>query len=688
MRRTILAALVLAAASAAPHAHAAGKITIDPNATPKTTPGAPVRQVDARLDRKVTYEGGYKRLHNVAEDLSKSTGVTIRCGKSIGDWEVRDIPVVVCVKDMALVKLLKVIAESTHVILSVDAQDTSQKGRPPVYRLSRDRKAGKAIAGALQSRDEAMRELSRWAWDALAGLCKDGEKPKGVNPDAALVGRVLSALGPETREKVLGGERLTVKAKAVLPTALLEELVTRGSALAADRSGGYIRGVVPTEAEMGHVTLTVKCLKTDPSQSDEALCLYLWGLPKERMIFHSQNEEGGFFAYPAGQRTPPANAEYERDSNSVFDYSPIRLARELALVKSVKLPAAPNTSAALKGKGRVPGPDMKPLTDEKDWKLPLLQAKVRVRLPKDKGLLNQSDVLLALAESGNLSIVCEDFVSHKCTHRFRAGMDLGEGATVQAVLHKLGESRVETEQTDWFVNEEQRLLVGWANGWEEHHTNLAPESIVTDIHSKCWGEQGAELDDVVPVFRLTVGQHMEWILEGRDLPHIVPNMLPIEQSIWQAYDALNRDQKESAKSEVGFPLASLDPSWLPDMMCRIEKDAEDHVLMAAMDEDLPAEARHRKEMLSDLGFLSTATMKVRGEPVKSWPAMSLDADGMSYTIVSAEPDAAVKHCYTIELSGKRNGEDARVTSKWELMAFPYYAPEKETELRAQSRNGK
>ena len=35
------------------------------------------------MAEKITYAGGYKRLHQVTEDLAKLTGATVRCGKGL-----------------------------------------------------------------------------------------------------------------------------------------------------------------------------------------------------------------------------------------------------------------------------------------------------------------------------------------------------------------------------------------------------------------------------------------------------------------------------------------------------------------------------------------------------------------------------------------------------------------------------
>jgi ABC-type molybdate transport system permease subunit len=71
----------------------------------------PDDEVDPRLSQKITYDSGYKRLHAVIEDIARTSKVSIACGQSTKDWRVRDIPVVVCVKDMPLGKLLQGLEE-------------------------------------------------------------------------------------------------------------------------------------------------------------------------------------------------------------------------------------------------------------------------------------------------------------------------------------------------------------------------------------------------------------------------------------------------------------------------------------------------------------------------------------------------------------------------------------------------
>ena len=110
--RNTIAAAVLTCLFGLSTASFADKTTVDPNTVQKP---APAEIADKRLDQKITYESLDKRLHSVLDDLTAMTGVTVRCGDSKNDWQVRDLPLVVCARDLPLGKLLRTIADCTHL---------------------------------------------------------------------------------------------------------------------------------------------------------------------------------------------------------------------------------------------------------------------------------------------------------------------------------------------------------------------------------------------------------------------------------------------------------------------------------------------------------------------------------------------------------------------------------------------
>ena len=674
-------AILLLSTLAASGAYAAGKITVDPNAARVVAPAKSGQQPDKRLDQKVTYDAGHQRLHAVLDNLSRATGVTIRCGKSGQDWQVRDIPVVVCVKEMPLGKLLQAIAAATHTELLAGETSLDAGKKSVVYRICRTRKGDEDLKKPLAAQEKAARELARWAWDALASLPPapptSGDPVKDQSPfdpipaDTRLTSRVFAALGPGTRDKLLGGEALTVRAKDVLPLALVKDIIARGSEKLGALADWY-RPATVTETDVNRTTLSVKFVNLrDKSRLDDSLWLSVQGIPIE-------------MKGPTKVGQPSSEWEF-RKVDRPWQPEPIRSAKALSSIKGVKVAAPPDVDAMLKDEDATPGPGFAPLRAEADWKLPMLQTQVKVQLPKDRGLLNQSDVLIELAKSGGLNIVCEDFVSHKYRYRLLAGTELG--GSVRDVFVKLGEKRGEMDKVRWFVNEDQRLLIGWANGWQQHHVDLAPGSIIDNIHAKCSGP-GAELDDLVPIFRLTSGQFNEWVWEGRDLPQRMTNINGLEAGVWQVYDALSPEDKEAARSEAGLPLAKFDAAWIGGILSQSERQFREHTIRDRLDEDTPPEFRHRAEILSDLGFVANATMRVKSEPLDAWNTMSL-MPGTAYLqndfkTYRPGPGGSKKHFYTIELTGPRNGEATRMVSKWEFQPFPAYTPEKEAELRARN----
>lgn len=681
MRHSILALLMLVVITAT-GGYAAGKVTVDPNAARlAVTPDSSGKQPDNRLDRKITYDGGYLRLHAVTDDLSKATGVTIRCGKNGQDWQVRDIPMVVCVKDMPLGKLLQAIAAATHTELLTGETSLDGGKKSIVYRICRSRKGDAELREPIASQEKATRELAKWAWDALASLPPASVKSatdKGpadpIPAETRLTSRIFAALGSGERDKLLAGEALTVRAKDVLPLALVKDIVAGGIERLCSYGDMYRQAAV-TDTDINRTTLSVKFCKLDDRQRmDDSLWLSVQGIPIEMKTLKT-------FSKPASE------AKFER-LDRPWQAEPIRWAKALLAVDGIKVAASPDVDAMLSENDAKPGPGLVPLRADKDWAMAMLQGKTKIEFPSDRGLINQSDVIRALAESGNINVVCEDFVSHKHNCRYLPSKDFGAGA--RDVLEKLQERRGEIDEMRWFADENQNLLIGWANGWQHHHVDLAPERIIANIHAKCIGP-GAEIDDLVPIFGLSSGQLSEWVTQGCDVPRFMPNMRGLEEGIWQVYDALSPEDKAAVRSESGLALAKFDPAWIGGILSQSQRRFAEHTVKDRLDEDLPPVLWEREEMLSDPAFVASATMRMKSEPLEAWRTMSLMPGTAQLRddleVYRPGTDGLRKHFYTIELIGFRNGAEAKMVSKWEFQPFPAFTPEKEAELRAQAAKG-
>ena len=163
--------------------------------------------------RRSRYSQVGTRLHAVIDDLTAQTGVRIRCGKSEKDWQTRDLPVTVIVKDITLGKLLQALADATHCVVHHERSDPD---RPLTYRIVRDEQL-LADVEAFSRRDKELKMAhASWTWDALARL---GSLPVGAvkapngKPEIAkelprtlAIARILHELGDDGKKRVFSGE--------------------------------------------------------------------------------------------------------------------------------------------------------------------------------------------------------------------------------------------------------------------------------------------------------------------------------------------------------------------------------------------------------------------------------------------------------------------------------------------------
>ena len=664
----------------------ADKITVDPNVPGAVTSRAAKQAVDHRLAEKVTYEGGYKRLHHVAEELSAITGVRIRAGRTSKDWRVRDIPLVVCVRDLPLGKLLhalagcahvKLAAETTRVVLAGE-EEPSEEADKRTYRFYRDKESETAITAPLEAKVQANLALANWAWETLAAYADMPETPLDLPPDKynfmkidaeqiRLVSRVLASLGPESREKAFSGEQVTLKTGNASQSALLKKLFNY-----AWRKPGYglltlgvnrvWLPVEPTDQEIQNSLLVIKASRRDRRTSSAGLSLYLHGIPMRK-----------------------ANSDEERRPYDSWRVDPLALARALQSCKNVEIPPPPpEAESVFEAEDVFPSPGFSALKRDADWELPLLQTKVAVQLPDEIEFPTRADVLTELAKASGLNVVWEDFVSHKQPYHSRANVNLDSETTVTSVLRKLIK-RYGQDVVTCFADEDAKLVVGWDSKWRKRHQNLVPESLLVRIRAKREGE-GAELDDLVPLLQLTSDQHTEWISDSAEYLNLdIHSSVDREQRwVWRLYNMLSLEDKLFAKSEPGLPLGKFDPTWLMRFYQQETRQARERIISFGVPGEHPY-SRQRQQFFSDPKSVSTLVMRVTQEPLHDWPVHTLSADGWcDHQTYHPGTYGPTKHTYAMELVGVIDGEQFRMTSKWRDVPFPLYTLEREAQLRKEA----
>lgn len=599
---------------------------------------APGYAADSRLAQKVIYYGGYKRLHVVAEDLSRLTGVTIRCGQNESDWKVRDIPVVVCANDIPLGKLLNAIALTAHVQIRSENIGT-QAEQTRNYRLCRDKKSQDEIYDLDAAGWEAKLKTLSWDWDMLVAFSKlpdqkldlpGGEAYSGIDSQAIkLASGILAALGPDAKEKVFSYQSIEVKTKDSPNRALFSDLARyvykRRNGKAAD----------PTSEQISNSSLCIRLARHPAGRAE--LCFYMKGLADEPLI------------------------------DETYSLNPDSLALMLSDAKDLHLGPRPKTHDDWNLEDTVPPPVPGMRTLESSKVPDALKRKVVIKFPGGKKP-TRADVLTQLAKLTGLTIVSEDFVSHR-NHwpepdSARYGQvkmrRFGEKAAIWEVLM----SPIELEGLEtWRIDMDGKLLVHWqAGNWRLSYRNLVPASLIDDLVAKA-RTNGIELDDISPCFQLSQGQVEEWLVDRPDLPdlNLREELDPegIDSALWRLYDSLGSQEKTLARSEAGLPLAKLDMTMLVEPFQRTKQ-------MADISEFQGPQQNPTLDTLADPAQLAKLTVKVLSEP-------------------SAAGRVLNQHRYNIMVTDEKGGSLSGAEAVLPAL-FPIYTAEREAELRKKAQS--
>ena len=646
MKRTLIVwCILLSAGMAAAQTVLADKVTTDPNAPGASHPASLTDQAnsDKRLAQKVTYQSGYARLHAVADDLTRKTGVTIYSGSNSKDWQVRDIPLVVCVKDLPLGRLLSAIADSTHTLISSTTLDSGVK----VYRFYRNKRLQDSIDGALTAAQQKQYEQIDWAWDAMLKLGKSPEAQAEVAetiPEArrrmVSNARLLESLDADAKEKVISGETITIGAttsarKSALEDILLESWEDRN----ADRK---TNGQKPLEMP-----------KSEEIASAEAT-----------ISLHAETETGNTEIYIVTQMKSGTVGGPCMCGLTVY-------ASQLEKLKSLRLPPRPKGEQVADQESDRPADlKLRALETDQDWAQPPFAHRVKTEAPKDKKYLTFADAVTALGKASGLNIVTEDFLSHNLGNKGEYDGFCGSETTPSALLRKtLG---------SWFYNADDKLVVGWvwSHGlWRKTHRNLVSESFLLSLTAKL-DTTGEDLDDVTPILTLTREQRNAWVYGNRDTVWLI-RALWNDKPLWQLYDSLSADNKALAKSQDGLPLAALDPAGTAAFLR--DKAAQEQAEALPLPQTTQANGggiagAASLESLLDLDALRTAVMRIRNVPA-TFPCSG--DFGTTGKMVWGPP---LHHSYVMEIEYEKDGQKATLRTSDLGLSLPVYSSKRETEL--------
>lgn len=652
----LTAVLVIASISAG----WAQKVVVDPNAPGAQTTAVPKDDVDPRLAQKITYDSGYKRLHVVVEDLARLSEVSIACGSGTKDWRVRDIPLVVCVKDMPLGKLLRAVADATHTWIASPRSGDSKA--PKAYRIYRRAREEAEIDSLLQSRHEVKIAQVNWQWDAMVAYGKSPEITD-FRKEYAIFGKplwplakLMATLGPDAKSQMLNGETFRFRGNDAASKDVINDLYQAAWNYMKDGMGEHGKTApAPTRQDAEASELTIKLTDTgDTGETEIKYCL-------SPMVY---------------------GAVYSGWTGSLSH------ARALCDT-TLRLPPYPEDAQTPSRTEDMLNPQMLRLysNNSASWDYPLLTAQISVEKPehlKDPAFV---DAIRALSEASGCNIVVEDFLSHMPYRLQQMDFMFVKDTTVRDLLKRPISGGV--LDYGWFFNESDKLLVGWCDDggnrrWRDHHRNLVSEQFVTDLKRKLDGP-GVALDDAVHLSTMPRQSFDEWVFHSKDFSCLSQvRSSDADAAWWKLYEALESADKATAKSSQGLPLAKLDPEWIMAASRAQKLMASGFVWgRSTSDEESRQRDTERKlkdRVMSDPKIIATMVMRIASTPASTRLVKIKTTDGNEAITGGVVPPELKLFSHSMAIDYKMDGRDAQMVIRGPNVPLPVWSAEREAEI--------
>lgn len=655
--------------------YAQGKITKDPNSIPRSTEKA--AETDPRLNQKITYDSGYARLHDVASDLTKMSGVNILSGKNKDDWRVKDAPLVVCVKDMPLGKLLKAIADTTHTYLGSEkvGKDDSKKS----YRIYRRSVDEAKIDSYFDNRHKTRLAQVKWQWDAMVAYGKSKEIP-GLSKTLWPLAKVIASLDGNSWSKLENGNTLRIGERSAQAKSAFDDLYR----LAWDEDAGWIgkekRYIPDQSADDSIQSAIIKIKLMDKGEPGKTEIQVLLSPIAYRMRYEDQGAETEYTTQCLWQNSPGDTLSLQGKLQGLPPYP-----------EPVKLPTYEDDMA---------NPDMAYLKPQEDTEWPSrLKEKIAFEKPKDAKKLMFADFVRMLASASGLNIVTEDFLDQLKPNRRVMDAWFMKETTVADTIIRMSRNGIFGNQ--WFCSQSENLLIGWAddratsNGWDDktsycstwrhHHRNLVSENYLNSLREKLAGD-GVEFDDAVTLSALSEGSFSEWIRDTADLFPLSAASHLTNDGWWPLYGALSESDKQLAKSANGAPLGKYDPNWIADFFrkqrLREENIATEWIRTEEDENKERANIDAASRAVSDPSIISTMVMYLTQKPELNRYVSEYDSEG---NMKGSGPESAPKELklYRCQLNVcyKVDGAPQSVTiDHIGNLSFPIRSREREAEI--------
>ena len=287
----------------------------------------------------------------------------------------------------------------------------------------------------------------------------------------------------------------------------------------------------------------------------------------------------------------------------------------------------------------------------------MLDQKVKIDLSKLKRPPTFADVAEQVAQQCGYAVICEDFPEWEDREAL--------SKTEAIVLHAL--QQVGAPHDAWYVNDQNKTILGWADSWRERHRNLVSESLLIRVREKMNGE-GLDIDDVAEVMGLSLGQMGEWVARIPETESLCMGVgfISFQIPFWQFYNELAPAHKALAKSEQGLALGKLDPVWMTDFFNRKRAEAS-VVLGGSGSPEFDEQVKAQYAAVLDTQIVTSVVMRVKREPK---PTSGPDQKASTLQ----------RYGCIMELQGYRDGKSFTTRISGPMLPFPVYSAKREAEL--------
>jgi hypothetical protein len=528
-------AVITLMATFAGGAYAAGEVPVEPG-TDQKSPGQEKSngQADQRLAQKVTFFSGYTRLSDAVFQISKLSGIGVLTGRVGSDWQVRDLPVVICANDIQVGHLLKLMADAYYLTLSRTVTNGVY-----VYRLSRPKSYQGEMDSYSKKENDYPLDHARFVWDTLSrvGSLGPGEVEAlhqqimakdpdlGINyrsefsdsrtavDEIALYGKLVNSIDPQRYSRMMAGEEVVFNAqdpgdvgKLVKDFTRLKQKIVR--AMRYNANGHIDSGDFLDESQIATAKVVFKLSASRGFALDGTVVAGSTRL----CAFNGDLLRFGLTAANAGVKS---------------------------LGECLPKPLFPPSFQEMKYFKPLPKDDKAEPSGKCEFKRPSDEHK------------SLAEVLTAVSKGIGYTIIADDQCDHNDDPGVRAETLFAGRKSLLDVRDCLG------RQYKWYVCTDNKSLAVKSSDWVPRYANLVPKAMYGDWLSKASGA-GLTLTDYLAARRLTDGQRIYWVQGVKRLNGLMASGLnETATSIVSVLSAMSTSELNLATSG-GLPVTSVD----------------------------------------------------------------------------------------------------------------------------------